>query len=81
MQIFDIERSGEIRKSILLCIEIVIKVLKILFFLIMLLMYLNHVYLLCMGELSIGCLLPRVAIERKFSSHGWNAGCVFWGLH
>lgn len=39
MQIFDIERSGEIRKSILLCIEIVIKELKILFFLIMLLMY------------------------------------------
>lgn len=39
MQIFDIERSGEIRKSILLCTEIVIKVLKILFFLIMLLMY------------------------------------------
>lgn len=39
MQIFDIERYGEIRKSILLCIEIVIKVLKILFFLIMLLMY------------------------------------------
>lgn len=38
-QIFDIERSGEIRKSVLLFIEIVIKVLKLLFLLIMLLIY------------------------------------------